>query len=143
MNTTANPKSKKTKSNKNQRKDKRFVTKLPAYVQDIEEEKPCQVRNISKGGFFINGKKDITETEGVQFRLVLQDSKGSQEILVKGEVTFTVDEKTARKIGVAPGVGVKVIDFPSDYDEEKFKCFISQIECLGTSFALLGPKFDK
>lgn len=136
-------KTKKPKKTHVQRKDNRYATKLTAYVEEIDKEVPCSVKNISKGGFFIKGNKEISSDKDIQFRLVLQDSKGSQEIYINGEITFSLDEKTAKKIGTSSGVGVKVIDFPSDYDRERFCKFISHIECLGTSFALLGPKFDK
>ena len=125
-----------------QRKGKRYPSKLDAILESPVSLKPKVVSDISKDGVFINMSKLMEVGSEIHFRLVLQDSSGAKEIGVKGKVCFCLENDLPEQFEDNSGVGVQLLGFPCQSDEENFYHFIDVVEALGTTFPQLVHNQD-
>ena len=109
------------------RKARRFNEKLDVIIDDPESIQHTHLENLSESGFFINTLYTIRETSGIRFRLILPNSNATHEINIKGQVVFSLDQERASRIGTEPGIGIKVLSFPSQEEENKYLQFLNQL----------------
>lgn len=115
----------------NLRKAKRYPVQIECILENPESIQLKEIQNVSEGGCFINLSKALQPNTPIRFRLLSDTSTGLDEILINGKVTFSMDMESAGIIGVDSGVGVELIDFPTEEDKRKYVELIGDIEETG------------
>jgi type IV pilus assembly protein PilZ len=97
-------------------------------------------KNISKGGTFIRTNKPLDV--GTEFVFVLSIPEQSEQLQLRGEVMWTVDERRATSER-PPGMGIR-FRFADDEERKRLESFVEELmsEKLGTHVTskLLGKR---